>query len=361
MRPIRILVDTLADDGLLNAQMGNAREIITRLDSDNFHVSTFMLGRPDARIAQRKNTRLIQLPERRQTVRILSEFLLGAHDLLFYLKASPASKWYLGLRKKWRDRRVVIGTIESQCNLRDLDDFAPDALRLWEQTILRCDRLYSNSPYVQQSLSKEYGFNSEVIPTGADTRFFTPCWEKLRNSRPQVLFVGSLRPRKQPGMVLKAAGRFPDADFKIVGEGPLGKELLTRMAQDGLRNVTLTGALGVEKLREEYRRADVFFFPSSFEGSPKVIVEAAACGLPVVCRACYSPETVLHGVTGFQVSSDSELYSCLHLLLASAGLRLRMGRAGRELSQRFDWDLITRQWEETFFELAQREELGRAS
>src|SRR6478609_6151707 len=100
MRPIRILVDTLADDGLLNAQMGNAREIISRLDPDNFHVSTFMLGPPDQRVAQRENTRLIQLPERRQTVRILSEFLLGAHDVLFYLKASPASKWYLCLRKR---------------------------------------------------------------------------------------------------------------------------------------------------------------------------------------------------------------------------------------------------------------------
>jgi len=361
MRPIRILVDTLADDGLLNAQMGNAREIISRLDPDNFHVSTFMLGRPDQRIAQRENTRLIQLPERRQTVRILSEFLLGAHDVLFYLKASPASKWYLSLRKKWRDRRVVVGTIESQCNLRNLDDFAPDALRLWEQTILRCDHLYSNSPYVQQSLSKEYGLNSEVIPTGADTRFFSPCWEKPRNSRPQVLFVGSLRLRKQPEMVLEAARRFPDADFRIVGEGPLGKKLLARAAHDKLKNVTLTGALGAEKLREEYRRADVFFFPSSFEGSPKVIVEAAACGLAVICRACYSPETVLHGVTGFQVNSDDELYSCLHLLLTGPNLRVKMGRAARELSRKFDWDVITRKWEETFFELAQREKLRRAS
>jgi glycosyltransferase involved in cell wall biosynthesis len=361
MRPIRILVDSLADDGLLNAQMGNAREIISRLDPDNFHVSTFVLGSPDPRIAGRKNTRLIQLPERRQTVRILSEFLLGAHELLFYLKASPASRWYLSLRKKWRDRRVTVGTIESQCNLHDLDDFAPNALRLWEHTILRCDRLYSNSPYVQQSLSYEYGLNSEVIPTGADTQFFSPDWDRPRNSRPQVLFVGSLRSRKRPEMLLEAAARFPEADFRTVGEGPLSKELLARIAHEKLRTVTLVGALGAEKLREEYRQADVFFFPSSFEGSPKVIVEAAACGLPVVCRASYSPETVLHGVSGFQANSDEELYSYLHLLLVSQELRLRMGRAGRELSHKFDWDSITRQWEKAFFELAHPESLGRAS
>src|SRR5690242_15666298 len=166
MRPIRILVDSFADEGLLNAQMGNAREIIRRLDPDIFHVSTFVVGKPDPHITARKNTRLIQLPQRRQTVRILSEFLLGAHQLLFYVKPSPSSRWYLGLRKRWRDRRITVGTIESQCNLAGLPDLTPEARRLWEQTILRCDRLYSNSDYVQSSLRKEYGLQSEVIPTG---------------------------------------------------------------------------------------------------------------------------------------------------------------------------------------------------
>src|SRR5690242_9740922 len=118
MRPIRILVDSFADEGLRNAQMGNAREIIKRLDPDAVHVTTFVLGAPDPAIAARKNTKLIQLPSRGQTVPILKEFLFGAHHLLFYLKASPASRWYLKLRERWRDRRQTIGTIESQCNLQ---------------------------------------------------------------------------------------------------------------------------------------------------------------------------------------------------------------------------------------------------
>ena len=50
----------------------------------------------------------------------------------------------------------------------------------------------------------------------------------------------------------------------------------TQIAQHELRNITLAGVLGRESLRQEYRQADIFFFPSTFEGSPKVIVEAAA-------------------------------------------------------------------------------------
>lgn len=361
MRPIRILVDSFADKGLLNAQMGNAREIIRRLDPDIFHVSTFVVGKPDPHIAARKNTRLIQLPQRRQTVRILSEFLLGTHELLFYLKSSPSSRWYLSLRNKWRDRRVTVGTIESQCNLSELNDLAPEARRLWEQTILRCDRLYSNSAYVRRSLLKEYGIDSEIIPTGADTQFYTPNWQRPRNARPAVLFVGSLRDRKHPELMLLAASRFPQADFRIVGDGPMRPELEAQIKQQGLRNVTLTGALGAERLREEYRQADVFFFPSTFEGSPKVIVEAAACGLPVICRDSYSVETVIHGHTGYQAPSEDDLYAYLKILLDSDEVRRQMGRAGRLHSQKFDWGPITNQWASTFVELAEAQTLRYAS
>ena len=333
----------------------------SRLDADIFHVSTFVVGRPDPRLIARKNTRLIQLPKKRQTVRILSEFLFGTHDLLFYLKAAPASRAYLSLRNKWRDRRVTIGTIESQCDLQDVADVVPQAVRLWEQTILRCDRLYSNSPYVQRSLRQEYGLTSDVIPTGADTRFFAPDWERRPNSRLQVLFVGSLWTRKHPEIVVNAATRFPDADFRIVGNGPLRKAIETQIAAQSLRNVTLTGPLARDKVREEFRRADIFFFPSSFEGSPKVVVEAAACGLPVICRSCYSPETVLHGQSGFLADSEDELYSYLSVLLQNQDVRKKMGHAGRQHSLSFDWDLITAAWAKTFVELAESRSLRRAS
>src|SRR5215467_13323200 len=100
MHPVRILVDSFADAGLTNAQMSNAREIVCRLDPARFHVSIFHVAPPDTRILRRPNTRLITLPARRQTLRILREFARGSHHVLFYLKASPASRMYLGLRNR---------------------------------------------------------------------------------------------------------------------------------------------------------------------------------------------------------------------------------------------------------------------
>ena len=250
LQPIRILVDSFADAGLPNAQMGNAREIVSRLDPEFFHVSIFVRGRADDRIATRPNTRLVRLPARRQTPLILREFLWGRHQILFYLKSSPAARWYLSARRKWKDARIAIGTVESQSDLKNQPSIAAEQILLWERTILRCDRLYSNSRSVQKSLEREYGLPSEIIPTGVDTRFFTPGNQLRSNQRPRVLFAGSLRTYKQPHLVVDAAARFPQADFRIAGEGPLAAELGCRAEAKGLKNLELLGALPAEKLRD---------------------------------------------------------------------------------------------------------------
>jgi glycosyltransferase involved in cell wall biosynthesis len=361
MNMIRILVDSLADKGLLNAQMTNAREIIRRLDPAQFHVSTFCVEEPDGEISRRANTRLISLPRRRQTVRIFHEFVFGKHDILFYVKASPSSKWYLRLRRNWKDDRITVGTVESRSDLRNEPTIAPEAVRLWEQTVLRCDYLFSNSRAVQQSLQSEYGLKSQIVPTGVDTKFFEPLRNRPPNVRPRVLFVGSLRPFKQPQVLLDAALRFLDGDFVIAGDGPMASQLKDRIQHENIRNVRLAGSLGAEQLKSEYQQADIFAFPSSWEGSPKVILEAAACALPVIARKDYEPETVVDGETGYLVASDQELFRRLEELLRCPTLRQEFGVAGRKHSKKFDWDVLTSRWQEIFLQLTSRTARGQAA
>src|SRR5258708_1657738 len=304
MQPVKILVDSFADEDLTNAQMINAREIVSRLDSNRFSVTMFVRGVPDTAIEKRPNTRLIHLRGRLQTVPLLAHFLFGRQDILFYLKASPASRWFLKLRSLYRSRCVVAGTIESQSDWRD-ESITPQTIRLIEQSVLRCDYLFSNSAFVKRSLEINYRLQSEVVPTGVDTEFFTPAWERPPNPRPRVLYVGALREFKGSRIVLDAAQRCPAADFILVGDGVLAQELRERAK--GLANVFMRGSLGRAAVREEYRAADVFMFPSRWEGSPRVLMEAAACGLPIVARKDYEPESVIDGKTGFLAGSDEEM------------------------------------------------------
>ena len=349
MNPVNILVDSLADEGLTNAQMINAREIVSRLNPDRFSVTMFVHGPAAARIANRPNTRLIQLPDRLQTIPLLAHFLFGRHDILFYLKASPASRWYLRLRSPRRSHCVIAGTIESQTDWLD-ETSTRQTIRLIEQTILRCDYLFSNSAFVKRSLETNYSLASEVVPTGVDTEFFTPNWDRAANSRPRVLFVGSLRAFKGPQVVLDAAQRYPQADFVVVGDGVMAQELRNRAK--GLANVVMRGSLGRSAIREEYRAADIFLFPSRWEGSPRVLLEAAACGLPAIARKDYEPESVVDGNTGFLTATDDELMARLAQLLASPDLRRTFGQAASCHVARFNWDAITRQWETIFTRLS---------
>jgi len=350
MKPVNILVDSLEDDGLTNAQMINAREIVSRLDPDRFSVTMFVHRAPAGQISRRPNTRLIQLPDRLQTIPLLAHFLFGKQDILFYLKAAPASRWYLKLRTLSRSHCTIAGTIESQTDWRD-ETINPQTIRLIEETTLRCDRLFSNSAFVKRSLEKNYGLQSEVVPTGVDTEFFTPNWDRPANSRPRVLFVGSLRAFKGPQVVLEAAQRYTQADFVIVGDGVMAAELRHRAKE--LPNVAMRGSLGRIAVREEYLGADIFLFPSRWEGSPRVLMEAAASGLPVIARKDYEPESVVDGQTGFLTATDNEMMTRLAQLLANPGLCRTLGQSGRSHVARFSWDVITRQWETIFTRLAQ--------
>ena len=77
-------MDSFADERLTNAQMINAREIVSRLDSDRFSVTMFVRGGPAQEILARPNTRLIRVPDRLQTIPLLGRFLFGGQDILFY-------------------------------------------------------------------------------------------------------------------------------------------------------------------------------------------------------------------------------------------------------------------------------------
>ena len=92
-----------------------------------------------------------------------------------------------------------------------------------------------------------------------------------------------------------------------------------------------------------------------------MILEAAACGLPVIARSDYSPETVVHGVSGYQAASDECIFAHLQELLNNAALRQELGSNGRRLSQKYDWSVITSEWEEAFTESVAQRELRNAS
>ena len=142
--------------------------------------------------------------------------------------------------------------------------------------------------------------------------------------------------------------------FRIVGAPREGfdKVLQQRILQLGLRNATLEGPKSQAELLEIMSSSDIFLLPSHLEGMPKVSLEAAATGLPCVVFRNYQTPSVIDGVTGFQVGSSEEMMQAVGRLISDFALRERMGKKAREHVKQFDWDVVARQWQNTYLEIA---------
>jgi len=350
MQKLRVLFMPDVDVDNTNAQSLNVREIALRLDPERFHSTLWYEVEPDPRLLSRVGVRLLQLPARRKTLRILREMLAG-YDLVTYMDYSPASYMFLHVPRAVRRAKAVMH-VEAPSS--QLTNPSPRMRRLFEGVRARCDVYTGITEFVAQEF-RDFTKKrvSYILPVGVDTSLFRPPAER-RNVAPVVLFAGTLIERKGPQYLLAAAAQFPNATFRIVGAGREGFEevLRKRIAQSGLTNVILDGPKKQAQMLDIMRESDIFLLPSRLEGIPKVTLEAAATGLPCIVFRDYATPSVVDGVTGFQVATIEEMMQALARLVADRFLRQRMGAAGRQHMSNFDWDVVAPQWQRAYLEIA---------
>lgn len=104
---------------------------------------------------------------------------------------------------------------------------------------------------------------------------------------PWILFVGRLQTAKAPERVIEICRQYLQrqgkATFLLAGDGNLRESLEEQIRQHGLgEQILLLGSLGPQQLRRLYQASDVLLLTSHYEGMPLCVLEAMACGLPVV-------------------------------------------------------------------------------
>jgi glycosyltransferase involved in cell wall biosynthesis len=224
------------------------------------------------------------------------------------------------------------------------------ARRTFTQALLDCDGLVCVSEALCRRVEQlTRGRRQAVcITTGADTTRFTPADAETRESLRRtfgwpvdgavLLFVGYLLRDKGVFELIDAFGqvaeRHPGARLVLVGEGEARAEIDARLANSPFRErVHLAGHVHRDRMPDYYRAADVLALPSHHEGTPNVVMEAMASGLPVVAsRVGGIPETVPDERFGLLVPpGDAEALSqAVGRLVGDAGLRAAMGPACRQ-------------------------------
>jgi glycosyltransferase involved in cell wall biosynthesis len=158
----------------------------------------------------------------------------------------------------------------------------------------------------------------------------------FKGDRPLAGMVSVLRPQKDPLFAIRAvarlaaSGRLPGR-FAIVGNGPIEGEVRDEIDRLGVHEHVRWFPYGGAV--DPYLAAlDLFVLPSAWEAMPLSLLEAMSCGLPILATGVGgTPEVVTDGVTGRIVphGDELELAVVLRELLSDAGLRARLGAAGR--------------------------------
>ncbi len=192
----------------------------------------------------------------------------------------------------------------------------------------------------------------QVLPNGVDTRRYRPKPEDDRERREprdegpsglRLLFVGRIVHQKGLDLLFEALAAQPeDVTVDIIGDGPERDTLVRQAERLGLSHrVRFLGWLDRDLLPAHFQAADAFVFPSREEGMPNAVLEAMACGLPVIATDVRGmAEVVVTGESGWLVPLEDHgaLVAALTQCRTDPNLRHRRGAEGRRRAEAvFGW------------------------
>jgi glycosyltransferase involved in cell wall biosynthesis len=197
-----------------------------------------------------------------------------------------------------------------------------------------------------------------IIPNGVDTTFFVPVQRARVSGAPvRLLFVGRFQLQKNLLWTLDQLPLVRDAceqDFLLdmVGDGPQKPALLEKVKSLNLTDiVTFHDWEDRAKLRVHYQEADLVINPSLYEGMPNVVLEAMACGCPILAsRVPGNDSVVIEGITGwlFDLGNSESFREQLCDVLNQPEVLSGFGVAGRMRAEsEYSWAKTT----ESYLEL----------
>lgn len=236
--------------------------------------------------------------------------------------------------------------------------------KLHAKTVKSCDVLAVSTSKLKESYSKIIDPDKiHVLPLGVDTEVFAPDYSKSKNDSLEILTIGWLTKRKGINFLIDAMPEIlkhcKNVTLRILGEGTERDNLIFQAKKlDLVNHVLFKSFVRHSKLLGFYQRASIFCLPSLNEPFGKVIIEAMACGKPVVATKTEGPtEIISNGKDGFLVpqGSSKALAESLILLLSNDSMRRQMGRnARKKAEEKYSWAKVANEYYQLYKEAIER-------
>lgn len=302
-----------------------------------------------------------RVPVLRALVRLLGYFprlwaALGRNDIV-HLMANSGWSWHL-----FAAPAIVLSRLRKKpvaVNYRggEAGPFLAKQAR-WVVPILgRADALVTPSAFLAE-LFREYGLCPAIIPNIVDARRFFPAPEIP--AHPHVVVTRNLEPIYDIPTALRAFASlvrdFPEARLSIAGSGPELANLKTLAEHLGISTTTdFCGRLSPDEVAALYRRASIALNPSRVDNMPNSVLEALACGVPVVSTNVGGvPYIVSDDQTALLVDAGDHvaMAEALRRLIQEPDLAGRLRARGLERIQAFFWPEVRAQWLELYRRMA---------
>jgi glycosyltransferase involved in cell wall biosynthesis len=359
---------------------GNATRFMSRALAHLGHEPTVLTTAFDAHRGESfdEGVCVVRLPARRGAADRSNMTEMGSF-LYRALRSAPRIAWEKRIEGAIAYFTVPCGPVAWLLNRRshlpyvvslrggDVPGFVPELnwihqrLSPFRRAVLRSAlAIVANSDSLAQLSEAADPFRVQMIPNGADAKFFSPSTARVPSQlgTMRILFVGRMAEQKNLPLLIDALAEmrweFGDrVSVDVVGDGPRREQWERKAATAGVAaSFRWHGWLDKAPLRDLYRMADCFVNPSLYEGMPNTVLEAMACALPVVASDIGGNDAlVVQDKTGilFSLERPKAFREALAALARDAQLRHRLGRNGRtRVLEHFTWERVAKSYADLF-------------
>lgn len=215
------------------------------------------------------------------------------------------------------------------------------------QPLKYADILIVPSIFSQKELIHHFNIDIKkikVIPHGYNRELFYPAHKKTKKSPKYLLYIGIIgEKRKNLEFLIDVFGEIakdhPDIILKIVGKSGPGAGQIKQKIKDLKLNERVKIINFAENITEVYQNAEIFLFPSLYEGFGLPPLEAMACGIPVISSNTTSlPEVVGNGGVLLSPTDKYAWVKAIKKILSDASYRDGLINKGRVQAQKFSWE-----------------------